>query len=286
MNSLPMGFYSPSQLMQDIRRHGIEVRPIRVEYSDWDHTLEPNGTGHSFALRLGLRLVGGFNPEAAARLIAARRQQPFHSLQDLKERAGLGRLELEALVAADALAQLSGHRPQTQWEAAALAPAAPLLSELERGDKTHLHDAVTRPAPGPCEDMLGDYHSTGLSLKYHPLQLLRQHPRFARCPPAVQLPQLPHGRFVRVAGVVTGRQRPGTAKDIIFMTLEDETGNINVIVKPEVQERCRKALLNSRIALVKGVLERRTGTAHVVAGHIEDVSAVLSEFEQPSRDFH
>lgn len=285
MNSLPMGFYSPSQLIQDLRRHDIEVRPIRAEYSEWNHTLERTGP-KTFALRLGLRLVNGFNPDAAARLIASRRTQAFHSLQDLKERAGLGRLELEALVASDALAELSGHRPQTQWEAAALAPAAPLLSELERSDKNHLHDTVTRPAPGACDDMLGDYHSTGLSLKYHPLQLLRQHPRFANCPRAVQIPHLPHGRFVRVAGVVTGRQRPGTANDIIFMTLEDETGNINVIVKPEVQERCRKALLNSHIAMVKGVVERNTGIAHVVAGHIEDVSGELREFAPKSRDFH
>lgn len=285
MNSLPMGFYSPSQLMQDVRRHGVEVRPVRVEHSDWDHTLEADTRGRP-CIRLGLRLAAGFNPAAAARIGTARRQHAFRNLQDLKERAALSRLELEALVAADALAELSGHRPQTQWEAAALAPPAPLLEQLERDDSGHLHDGIQRPEPSPRQDLANDYHSLNLSLKAHPMRLLRQQPPLTRCPSAQQLADYPHGRFVRVAGVVTGRQRPGTANGIIFMTLEDETGNINVVIRPEVQERCRQALLNSRLALVKGTVERREGVMHVLAGHLEDISTMMPELTPGSRDFH
>jgi error-prone DNA polymerase len=285
LNSLPMGFYSPSQLIQDAARHGIEVRPLQIEHSDWDHTLERRRDG-TLAIRLGLRLAAGFNAEAAERVIAARQHAAFRNLQDLKERAQLSRLELEALIAADALAALSGHRPQSQWEAAALAPSAPLLRDLERHDSAHLHDGIARPAPSAITEVLDDYGSLGLTLKQHPMQLLRARKEFARCKRAVELPHLRHGQFVRLAGVVTGRQRPGTANGIIFLTLEDETGNTNVVVKPEVQERCRKALLGSHIALVKGVVESREGVVHVLAGQIEDVSAALGGLTPGSRDFH
>ena len=285
LNSLPMGFYSPSQLIQDAARHGIEIRPVRVERSSWDHTLEP-GSGTQPAVRLGMRLVAGFNAEAASRLMAARQESPICTLQDIKERALLSSLEMESLIAADALATLSGHRPQSQWEAAALAPVAPLLSALERADSTHLHDGIQRPAPDICTDVLGDYASTGLSLKAHPMSLLRKLPQFARCTRAVDLLGLPHGRLVYLAGVVTGRQRPGTANGIIFMTLEDETGNINVVIHLELQQRCRKALLGSHLALIKGAVEKRENVVHVVAGHIENISHALREFVQPSRDFH
>lgn len=285
LNSLPMGFYSPSQLIQDVQRHGIEVRPVCVNTSGWDHALERDRRGQ-WAIRLGMRLVSGFNAGAAQRVVAARQQQVFRSLQDVKERAGLSKLETEALIASDALAPLSGHRAQAHWESAALAPVAPLLSELERSTSTHLHDGIERPAPTTCADMLDDYASTGLSLKVHPMTLLRAQKRFATCTKAADLYRLPHGRFVRIAGVVTGRQRPGTASGIIFMTLEDETGNANVVIKVDVQERCRKALLGSHIAMVKGILELSQGVAHVLAGDIENVSHALRDFAPDSRDFH
>ncbi|MDF2446517.1 MAG: polymerase subunit alpha [Moraxellaceae bacterium] len=285
LNSLPMGFYSPSQLIQDAQRHGIAVYPARVEHSDWDHTLERRPDG-ALALRLGLRLVSGFNEGAAERIRAARHVMPFRTLQDLKERARLSRLELEALIAADALAALSGHRPQSQWEAAALAPPAPLLGALEREDDTHLHDDVQRPTPGVVAEVIGDYASLGLTLKAHPMQLLRAQKPFRHCARAAALPTLRDGQFVRIAGVVTGRQRPGTASGILFMTLEDETGNANVVVRVDVQQRCRQALLGSHIALVKGIVENRDGVVHVLAGAIEDVSAALVGLAPDSRDFH
>lgn len=285
MNSLPMGFYSPSQLIQDAQRHGIEVRPLRVAHSHWDHRLERGPKGQ-WAIRLGLRLVSGFNPDAATRITTAREITPFRNLQDLKERAALSARELDALVQADALADLAGHRAQTQWEAAAIAPPAPLLGALERDAVSNLHDGVTRPAPSVVMEVIQDYDATGLTLKAHPMQLLRADPRFRRCLRAIDLPHLNHGRFVRMAGVVTGRQRPGTAQGIIFLTLEDETGNTNVVVKTDVQDRCRKALLQSRIALIKGTVENREGVVHVLAGQIEDVSDALAGLAAGSRDFH
>ncbi|MES2919323.1 MAG: error-prone DNA polymerase [Pseudomonadota bacterium] len=285
LNSLPMGFYSPSQLLQDVARHGVEVRPLRVEHSDWDHALEPGRDG-AWAIRLGLRLVAGFNAAAAERLRTARGVRPFRNLQDLAERARLSRPEIAALVSADALAALSGHRPQGQWEAAALAPAAPLLADLERSDRGHLDDGVARPAPALVSEVLDDYGSLGLTLRAHPMALLRTQPRFRHCTRAADLPQLPDGRFVRIAGVVTGRQRPGTASGILFMTLEDETGNSNVVVRVDVQQRCRQALLGSHLAEVKGTLENRDGVVHVLAGVILDISGALAGLTPGSRDFH
>lgn len=285
MNSLPMGFYSPSQLIQDAQRHGIEVRPIRIEQSQWDHTLEKDVRGQ-WAIRLGMRLIAGFNSRAGERLISARTARSFRSLQDIKERASLSRLELEALIQSDALVTLSGHRAQTQWDAAALVPEAPLLSDWERQGDQPLHDGIKRNASSAVVEVIEDYHATGLTLKQHPMELLRSDKRFARCTRASDLTHLSHGRFVRMAGVVTGRQRPGSAQGIIFMTLEDETGNTNVVVKPDVQERCRKALLGSRIAVVKGTVENREGVVHVLAGQIEDVSEALADLDSHSRDFH
>ncbi|HET8730905.1 MAG TPA: error-prone DNA polymerase [Moraxellaceae bacterium] len=285
LNSLPMGFYSPSQLVQDVARHGIEVRPVRVEHSQWDHTLE-RMRGGGLALRLGFRIIAGFSEAAAMRVVAARETGRLRTLQDLAERARLSKRDLDALISADALLALSGHRPQTQWSAAALAPAAPLLSAIERDDAVCLDDGIERPAPGEVAEVLDDYRATGLSLKQHPMSLLRAIPPFPRCTRAADLVHLRNGQFVRVAGVVTGRQRPGTAQGIIFMTLEDETGSLNVVVKPALQERCRKALLGSHVALVKGTVESRDGVVHVLGGHIEDVSEVLAGLEPGSRDFH
>lgn len=256
-----------------------------MNHSGWDHALERDHRGQ-WAIRLGMRLVSGFNAAAAERISNARTGTPFRSLQDVKERAGLSKLETEALIASDALAPLSGHRAQAHWESAALAPVAPLLSDLERSTSAHLTDDIQRPAPTECADMLDDYHSTGLSLRVHPMTLLREQRKFATCTRAADLSRLPHGRFVRIAGVVTGRQRPGTASGIVFMTLEDETGNANVVVKTDVQERYRKPLLGSHIAMVKGILELRQGVAHVLAGEIEDVSHALRDFAPGSRDFH
>ncbi|HUH38997.1 MAG TPA: error-prone DNA polymerase, partial [Spongiibacteraceae bacterium] len=218
LNSQPMGFYSPSQLIQDARRHGIRVRPVDVCHSDWDHSLEP-GPGTGPALRLGLRLVKHLGPQAAARLLAARASQPFASQPDLHRRADLARAELQALVEADALSGLSGHRRQAHWRALVIDP-----SEDAAGGEAD--DGVALAPADAVAELSADYAATGLSLRGHPMSLLRErHALFRRCKSHAELAALNHGRFVRIAGVVTGRQRPGSASGVVFLTLEDETGN-------------------------------------------------------------
>ncbi|GMU47327.1 MAG: error-prone DNA polymerase [Porticoccaceae bacterium] len=280
LNSQPMGFYSPSQLVQDARRHGIEVRPLDVMHSAWDHRLEPIDNAEP-ALRLGLRLARGLQREAALRIAAARGERPFADLQDLTRRAGLDRGQLAALAAAAALRCLSGHRHRAHWEIAGLERPSPLAMAVTDGDSR-----IRLPAPGVSEDLIADYRSTGLTLGPHPMALLRGHRGLRGCARHRDLVGLGNGRFVRIAGLVTGRQRPGTASGVIFLTLEDETGNTNVIVWRDVQARFRTALLGARLLLVKGVLEQRHGVCHVIAGELLDHSALLAGLAVPSRDFH
>jgi error-prone DNA polymerase len=290
LNSLPMGFYSPSQLVQDARRHGVDVRAIDIDHSHFDHALEQVPTRPELerqpALRLGLRLVDGFGADAAQRLVAARTQRDFANLQDLKARARLNRAELDALVAADAVPRLAGHRHQASWEARAIEEERPLTVAQERSDRHHLNDGIFLPSPSPAESTLGDYASTGLTLRDHPLALLRGGEPFRRCTRAIELAALRSGRFVRVAGVVTNRQRPGTASGVLFITLEDETGNINLVVWNTLQQQFRREVLSSRLLVVKGTVEVKDGVVHVIAGHIADAGDALAGLQARSRDFH
>ena len=280
LNSQPMGFYSPSQLVQDARRHGVEVRPLDVVHSGWDHGLEAGADGRP-ALRLGLRLVRGLQRDAALRIAAARGQRTFADLSDLARRAGLDRGQLAALAAAHALRAFSGHRHRAHWEVAGLEKPSPLPTGVAATEP-----GIELPTPTVAEDLLADYHSTGLTLGPHPMALLRRHPRFRSCARHRDLAGLRNGRFVRIAGLVTGRQRPGTASGVIFLTLEDETGNTNVIIWRDLQARFRAALLDARLLLIKGVLEQRHGVCHVIAGELVDHSALLSTLAVRSRDFH
>ncbi|MFP5440298.1 MAG: error-prone DNA polymerase [Gammaproteobacteria bacterium] len=280
LNSLPMGFYSPSQLLQDARRHGVTVHGVDIDHSDVDYTLEGD------ALRLGLRQVARLGAAAAQRVVAARAENPYANLQDLKARARLDRGELSALVAARATPRLVGHRHQGHWEALAIEEEKPLTAAQERADSTQLADGIQLPAPGETQDMLADYASTGLTLARHPLAILRAQSPFDRCTRATELAQLSSGRFVRVAGVVTGRQRPATASGVLFITLEDETGNINLVVWDSVQQRCRQQVHEATLLLVKGTVEVQGPVVHVVAGDLLDASAAFDGFAPPSRDFH
>ncbi|MFZ2208947.1 MAG: error-prone DNA polymerase, partial [Porticoccaceae bacterium] len=237
LNSQPMGFYSPSQLVQDARRQGIAVRPADVARSAWDHRLEPGADGTP-ALRLGLRLVRGLHQGAAARLVQARGERSFADVEDLARRAGLDRGQLAALAEADALRAFSAHRHQAHWNLFAIEECRPLLAA---GTGAEPRSEVQLPAPTRGQDLLADYRGTGLSLGPHPMALLRGHPAFRTCARQQELTGLRSGRFLRIAGLVTGRQRPGTASGVIFLTLEDETGNTNVIVWRDVQERCHPA---------------------------------------------
>lgn len=309
LNSLPMGFYTASQLVQDARRHGVRVLPIDVTCSDIDCTLE--GTPEPLrparglgvpplpqpAVRLGLRLVGSLHKDAAERLVEARATGPaFANTEDLALRAQLSQQDLQALAAADALAGLSGHRRQQMWEAAAQHTAPPLLRDVP------VHEAPLQLLAAPeGEEILFDYAATGLTLRRHPLALLR--PRLARwrLQTALQLNTVPHGRKVRACGIVTVRQRPGTAKGTMFVTLEDETGPVNVIVWPALVETWRNALLRSQLLAVEGMWQcsvpEGEGTdpkaapvvRHLVAQRFKDLTPLLGRMAQAlqgSRDFH
>ena len=298
LNSLPMGFYSADQLLQDARRHGLEIRPVDVQCSHWDYTLEPSpqspgpgqrgpGPWHydyaspQAALRMGLRQIKGLERNSAERLIQAREAGgPFKSLPELRRRAQLDAGSLRCLAQGDALQALTGHRHQSHWARAALLPATPLLGDEDPRDEVSL-----RP-PRLAESLQADYENLGTTLRPHPLALLRSRPRFQKLPRAEDLRSLRNGRFLRLAGIVTGRQRPGTASGVLFLTLEDETGFINVIVWPQVLERFRAVVLGASLLYVKGVLQREGEVIHVVGGAFFDESAQLADLPLRARDFH
>jgi error-prone DNA polymerase len=282
LNSQPMGFYGPSQLVQDAQRHGVMVLPVDVQHSAWDCTLE--GTSQP-AVRLGLRLVSSLSLAAAQRISLACAQQQFSSTEDLALRAALEAGDLKALASADALISLSGHRRQQVWDASALHRAPALLQGAP------VNEAVlTLPAAAEGEEVLVDYAAVGLTLRSHPLSLLREQLSNLKLMTATQLRALPHGRLVRAAGIVTMRQKPQTAKGVTFVTLEDETGTVNVIVWKALAERQRAELLHAKLLAVHGTWQRDTDSGgqvcHVVAGFLRDLSPMLGGLMTSSRDFH
>ncbi len=289
LNSQPMGFYSPSQLLQDAARHGVYILPIDINASDWDHTLpqdEHNLHPARGPIRLGLRLIGGLSRDGARRLLQARRRRAFTQVKDLRERAGLHRDDMRALAAADALAGISGNRHQSQWQVLAMEPRKPLL-QYESSEPVHtLDDGVVLEAPSVAEDVLADYRATGLTLRSHPMQLLRDQPPFNHCKRRADLGDVPHRGFVRIAGLVTCRQRPGTASGVLFLTLEDETGNSNIVIWPQVQENFRQALMTGKLLLIKGTLETRDNVTHIIAGALYDYTSALGTLSVESRNFH
>ncbi len=286
LNSQPMGFYTPSQLIQDARRHNVSVLPVDVNDSTWDHQLlDDEHLGKRAPIRLGFRLINGLSRDGAARIDEARRHGPFRRIVDLRKRAALSKDDMEALVDADALASLSGNRHQARWNVMALEPERPLLAYEDDASSETLSDAVCLPAPAVAESVLADYQSTGLTLRAHPLALLRAEAPFDRCKRQLDLETLGNGRFVRIAGLVTCRQRPGTASGVVFLTLEDETGNNNVVVWPGVQKNFRQALLKARLLIVKGTLQKKDGVTHVVAGALYDHTDALGQLRLKPRSF-
>jgi error-prone DNA polymerase len=299
LNSQPLGFYGPSQLVQDARRHGVEVRPVDVQHSHWDCTLEPafdgvnavtQGRAGQSAVRLGLCLVSGLSQAGAYRLLQTRQEAPFNNTEDLALRAELGSRDLQALAAADALAALAGHRRQQVWETAARRPAPQLFKAVP------VNETPLTLAPTPeGENILFDYQSTGLTLRRHPLALLR--PRLSRrgLLSASELNALPGGRRVAACGIVTVRQQPQTAKGTVFVTLEDETGPVNVIIGKPLRERQRAELLQSSLLAVWGVWQRNEdadapqgfgAVRNLIANRLEDLSTLLGRLSARSRDFH
>ncbi len=282
LNSLPMGFYGPSQLVQDASRHGVEVRPADVMDSDWDCTLEQASelAATQPAVRLGLRLVSSLKEAAAQRIIAARAQAPFTSTEDLALRAGLDAGDLKALASADALKSLSGHRRQQVWDASALHAAPPLLKEAPVDE-----EFLELEAAAEGEEIVFDYAALGLSLRRHPLALLRDRLARHRLDTAATLHDVPNGSLVRACGLVTMRQQPETAKGVVFVTLEDETGTVNVIVWKSLREKQRAVLLRSRLLAVYGQWQREGEVRHLVAQHLVDATPLLGRLAVGSRDF-
>lgn len=293
LNSQPMGFYSPSQLIQDARRHQVKIFPLEINLSNYANCIEKNphsaGTKSSdWGIRLGFCRIKSLPSEKAQRIEACRGKIAFQSLQDLQRRTGLSQADIQALAAADALHNISGHRYQAHWQASAVE------SQGSNADKTMLmplqnraeHDRLTTAAPALENNIMLDLQTTGISLRPHPMTLLRQEAPFNRCKKLCELEDIGNARFVQVAGLVTGRQRPGTAKGTLFLTLEDETGNINIVVWKATQALFRKALLTATLLSVKGRLEMKDNVIHVIAGKLQDHSERLKNFDFKSRDFH
>ena len=317
LNSQPLGFYGPSQLVQDAQRHGVEVRATDVSHSDWDCTLESMGSDPDSrqqhirsakpptksgsdphcaphcgrapvlqpAIRLGLRLISGLRQQVGERIAAERARAPFTSTQDLALRCALNETDLKVLASADALLSLSGHRRQQVWDASALKPAPALL----QGVPIH-EDELWLPAAKEGEEVVFDYDALGLSLRSHPLALMRSELVKKRLLTAAQMSNMPHGRLVRACGLVTMRQCPQTAKGVIFITLEDETGSVNVIVWKSIRERFRQEVYRSRLLAVYGVWQRDEESGgkvrHVIAKRLVDMTDQLGGLSTTSRDFH
>ncbi|MFY3703716.1 error-prone DNA polymerase [Achromobacter dolens] len=297
LNSQPMGFYAPAQLVQDARRHGVRVLPVDVTVSGWDAALEtapadaPPRRPHPHApspdeirpaVRLGLSLIQGLHQDSARRIEAARAEAPFTSTGDLARRAALTRHDLNALAAGDALRTLAGHRRQASWEAAASVHSRDLL----RDAAIHETEMPQLTAPTENQTVAADYRSVGLTLRRHPVELLRPQLAARNFQPASVLNGYPDKRVARACGIVTVRQRPQTSKGVIFVTLEDETGPVNVVVRPELIERQRRELLGATLLGVYGSWQSVDGVRHLIAQRLVDLSELLGGLSTPSRNFH
>ncbi|MFZ2855294.1 MAG: error-prone DNA polymerase, partial [Rhodocyclaceae bacterium] len=279
LNSQPMGFYSSSQLVQDARRHGVEVRPATVQDSHWEAVLEASAAGP--AVRIGLGGIAGLSRAGVATLVAARRLRAFADVADLAARARLVHGDLDALAAAGALAALAGHRRQAAWAAAG---AAVQLDLLDSAAAPEVCPELAAPSEG--EDLIADYASSGLTLGRHPLALLRAQLAAQRFIASAELQNAGDRQLARVAGIVTCRQRPGTASGIVFVTLEDETGLTNIVVHAKLVEQQRRELLGARLLGVLGQVRREGRVVHLVAKRLVDLTPLLGGLSTASRDFH
>ena len=280
LNSQPMGFYAPAQIIQDARRHDVEVRAVDVTASDWDSTLEKHPDG-VHALRLGLRLIAGLGEGIALRIVDARRASAYRDVADLTRRAHLDRDVRERLASAGALRSLAGHRHRAHWDSAGAELPTPLLHDA------HTHERrVDLSVPTLRADVMHDYARQGFSLERHPLALVREQLRRKRIQDSQELSLVPAGRYVRSAGLVTVRQAPPTANGAVFVTLEDEHGAINIVVWDAVAKRHRRTLLDAVLLGVDGEWQSQSGVRHVIARQLHDYSSLLPELGTQSRDFH
>lgn len=280
LNSQPMGFYAPAQLVRDAREHGVTVLPVDVQHSLADCSLERAAAEHDPALRLGLNRIKGLSAEGIMALIKAREHAPFRGIDELARRTRLSRRDLQALSEAGALRSLAADRRQSWWQVLAVEPDLPLLAA-----SSHQVHEPALATPGTGDTVVADYASLGLSLEAHPLALLRQTLRRRRLLCARDLQTMAHGQLVRTAGLVINRQRPGSAGGVTFVTLEDETGHINLVVWKRTAEAQRRILLGASLLGVSGIWERRGEVCHLVAGKLEDHSELLGRLQTRSRDF-
>jgi error-prone DNA polymerase len=295
VNSQPMGFYTPASIIRDAQKHGVQVRPVRVETSQWDCTLEDEGRRGSAheakpgdgtggpTIRLGLRLVRGLGEEAAERLVKARTSRPFESLDDVVRRADLKRNELEALAEAGAFEGLTPSRREALWRL-----RAPREKEgLFEGLSIEPEQPAGLPPLSAQEQLSLDYGTTGISLYDHPMKHLRKRLRKRRVKLADQQKAWRTGGQVTVAGVVLTRQRPGTASGVVFITLEDETGTVNLVLYSHVFDRYELVARHSGILLARGRVDRRGEVVHVRANHLERLDMPQGQpLTVRSRDFH
>ncbi len=286
LNSQPMGFYAPAQLVSDARKHGVCVRGVDVNHSDYESSLEPDPNRGQPAIRLGLQSIRGLPTEAALRVMTVRHQDgPFQDLNQFAKTTGLAKSAIATLADADAFCSLAGDRRAAVWQSLgqqATPGGQPLLDEID--DHETVPDQLSPMSP--LEEVYADYNTTGLSLKAHPISFARRELQQLRCVTASQLVDLRDGRHVLVAGLVLLRQRPGTAKGITFVTLEDETGAINLVLFPAVWKRFFKIARGSNAWLVDGKLENRQGVIHVIVGRITDLADEVDGLTIRSRDFH
>ncbi|HZW15240.1 MAG TPA: error-prone DNA polymerase [Brevundimonas sp.] len=278
LNSQPMGFYAPAQLVRDAREHDVEVRHPDVNASDWDATLEPRGEGAPFALRLGLRSIDGFRKEWGERIMEVRREGPFADLEDLRVRAMLPPAALDRMAEADAYGSLDLTRRQGLWAAKGAAPAASApLFEAMGLDEADGRPPEALPRLSASEEVVGDYQTIRLSLKGHPVAFLRGRLEGAGAVTAKTCETVADGRRVQVGGVVLVRQRPGTAKGVCFMTVEDETGVVNLVLWESIFERFRPVAMGARMVLVKGRIQRAEGVTHLVVEQLDDWTPMLGQ---------
>jgi error-prone DNA polymerase len=279
INSQPMGFYAPAQLIRDARQHDVTVHPVDVNHSDWDCTLEDQHT-----LRLGLRLIRGLAQKDAELIVRARGDEPFESIDQFTRRTGLLQATVSRLAEADAFGSLGSDRRQSLWDS---------LSQPRHRNPTPLLDRVAAPYEPPTElapltvqeEVVTDYQTVGLSLRPHPISFYRDQLQQLGATPAGNLERVPNNRQVRVAGLIILRQRPSTGKGITFVTLEDETGIANLVLHKHIWERFHKLARHSNAWFVRGRLESRNSVIHVVVQHIQDMQHELTQLVK-SRDFH
>jgi error-prone DNA polymerase len=283
INSQPLGFYTPDQILQDARRHGVPVLPVDVRHSDWDCTLlPPTAPDRPFGIRLGLRLIDGFSEDVATALVQARARQPFDSVADLSQRARLDRRHQGLLADAGALKGLSGHRHRARWEVSGVEKPLPLFDTA----RATVEASVPLPPPSALEDMQADYNSTGTTLGRHMVAFIRAQLRQRRCQRSDELAGLPHGRAVRFAGLVRMRQRPQTASGVTFLTLEDECGMVNAVVWRKTADRQHRVLVEARMMQIDGRLERVDGVQHLIVRQMYNIDSLIEGVRTHSRDFH